>query len=53
MREDLEFAEDILPLRRIDGDDTRISGAVARHYLGELYLSLGEFEKAANTKEAL
>ncbi|MEM8565945.1 MAG: RagB/SusD family nutrient uptake outer membrane protein [Bacteroidota bacterium] len=53
MREDLEFAENILPLRRVDGDDTRISGAVARHYLGELYLSLGEFENAVNTLEVL
>ncbi|NOU61307.1 RagB/SusD family nutrient uptake outer membrane protein [Marinifilum caeruleilacunae] len=51
MQEDLEFAVANLPLK---GDDmTHINGAVARHYLGELYLSLGEFQKASDVLQPL
>ncbi len=51
MKTDLKFAVDNLPLR---GEDmTRINGAVARHFLGELYLSLGEFENALDVLKEL
>jgi len=51
MLEDLIFAVDKLPLK---GEDmTRINGAVARHLLGELYLSLGEFQMALDILKPL
>lgn len=40
MEEDLLFALSILPLRMTN--NTVPSGAVARHYLGELYLAMGK-----------
>ena len=45
MEQDLLYAIDKLPMRR-DGNNTRPNQAVARHYLGELYLAMGEPEKA-------
>ena len=37
MAEDFQFAVDNLPLRT--SNNSKVSGAVARHYLGELYLA--------------
>lgn len=39
MAEDFQFAVDNLPLRT--SNNSKVSGAVARHYLGELYLAEG------------
>lgn len=44
MAEDFQFAVDNLPLRT--SNNSKVSGAVARHYLGELYLAEGNAEKA-------
>lgn len=46
MKEDLLIGVENLDL--FDPDQTHFSGAAARHYLGEVYLSLGEFQKAAD-----
>lgn len=43
MAEDFQFAVDNLPLRT--SNNSKVSGAVARHYLGELYLAEGNAEK--------
>jgi len=51
MKEDLEFAAENLSLSY--AVNTQINGAVARHYLGELYLSLGEFQNAVNILKPL
>ena len=40
MEEDLKFAIENLPMR-YKGNNTRPNQAVARHYLGELYLAMG------------
>ena len=52
MEEDLLYAIDKLPMRR-DGNNTRPNQAVARHYLGELYLAMGEPDKAVNILKPL
>jgi hypothetical protein len=51
MKEDLEFAAENLSLSY--SDNSKINGAVARHYLGELYLSLGEFQNAVDVLKPL
>lgn len=51
MKLDLEFAVEHLPLR--GNDMTRINGAVARHFLGELNLSLGSFQEALDVLQPL
>jgi tetratricopeptide (TPR) repeat protein len=48
MEEDFKFAVENLPLRTTDNTD--VSGAMARHYLGELYLAEG---KPAEAEAAL
>lgn len=44
MEDDLKFAVEKLPVRR--SDNTRPSSAIARHYLGELYLAMGNPSEA-------
>lgn len=44
MEADLQYAIDKLPMRTTN--NTSLSGAVARHYLGELYLAMGNPTKA-------
>ena len=44
MEEDLLFTIDNLPMRT--ANNTMVSGAVARHYLGELYLAENQAQKA-------
>ena len=46
MEEDLSIGVEYLEF--FGQNQTRLSGAAARHYLGELYLSLGEFQKAVD-----
>lgn len=41
MEKDLLYAIEKLPMRR-DGNNTRPNQAIARHYLGELYLAMGK-----------
>lgn len=53
MQEDLEFATVGNRLPLAGGDDTRINRAVAIHYLGELYLSMGEFQMAVDVLRTL
>ena len=49
MEEDLKFAIENLPMR-YKGNNTRPNQAVARHYLGELYLAMG---RPADAKSVL
>ena len=51
MAEDFQFAVDNLPLRT--SNNSKVSGAVARHYLGELYLAEGNAEKAVSVLKPL
>lgn len=51
MAEDFQFAIDHLPLRTTS--NSKVSGAVARHYLGELYLAEGQNQKAAEVLKPL
>lgn len=51
MIEDFQFAADHLPLRT--SNNSKISGAVARHYLGETYLAMGEPQKAVDALKPL
>lgn len=51
MEEDLLYASENLPIDR--NNVTRVSGAVARHYLGELYLSMGKFQQAIDVLKPL
>jgi tetratricopeptide (TPR) repeat protein len=44
MEQDLLFAVENLPLR--EDNNSRVSGAMARHYLGELYLAMDKPEEA-------
>ncbi|MCX6327845.1 MAG: RagB/SusD family nutrient uptake outer membrane protein [Bacteroidia bacterium] len=44
MEKDLSYAVENLPIKT--DDITRVNGAVASHFLGELYLSTGEFQQA-------
>lgn len=44
MEADLQYAIDKLPMRTTN--NTTLSGAVARHYLGELYLAMGNPTRA-------
>lgn len=46
MEEDLSIGVEYLEF--FGQNQTHLSGAAARHYLGELYLSLGEFQKAVD-----
>jgi hypothetical protein len=50
MEEDLLFAEEHLPDHY--NDPLVLSSAVAQHYLAELYLTMGDFEKAEQKAEA-
>jgi len=51
MKADLSYAVENLS---IETDDiTRINGAVVRHFLGELYLSTGEFQQAIDVLKPL
>lgn len=51
MVEDLKYAVENLPL--LSNDVSRINGSVARHYLGETYLSLGNFQGAIDVLKPL
>ncbi len=51
MEKDLIFAKENLPLR--DDNPGNVSGAVAIHYLAELYLALGEYNKAETIAKVL
>lgn len=51
MVNDLIYGAENLPLHT--SDMSRINGSVARHYLGETYLSLGEFQKALEVLKPL
>ena len=51
MKEDFQYAADHLDLRT--KNNNRISGAVAIHYLGELYLAMNEPEEAAKVLKPL
>lgn len=51
MKDDLIFARDNLPMRR--ESNSKISGAMAIHYLGELYLAMDQPEKATETLKTL
>ncbi len=52
MEEDLLYAIDKLPMRRA-GNNTRPNQAVARHYLGELYLAIGKPDLAISILKPL
>jgi len=52
MEQDLLYAVEKLPLRR-NGNNTRPNQAVARHYLGELYLAMGKPSEAAQVLKPL
>ena len=51
MEEDLTFAMNNLPLRV--ENNSKVSGAMARHYLGELYLALSQPAKAIEVLKPL
>jgi hypothetical protein len=51
MEDDLTFAMDKLPLR--ESNNNVISGAMARHYLGELYLATDKVDDAINVLRPL
>src|SRR5690606_1960308 len=51
MEEDLRYAVDKLPLRA--ASNTTVSGALARHYLGELYLAMGRPDDARQVLQPL
>lgn len=51
MVEDLQYGVENLPL--LTSDVSRINGSAARHYLGEIYLSMGEFQKAIEVLKPL
>ena len=51
MEEDLTFAMNNLPLRA--ENNSKVSGAMARHYLGELYLALSQPAKAIEVLKPL
>ena len=51
MEEDLKFAAQELPLRT--SSNSKISGAIARHYLGELYLAEGRSDDAIKVLQPL
>lgn len=48
---DLQYGVDNLPM--LTSDVSRVNGSVARHYLGEAYLSMGEFQKALDVLKPL
>ena len=52
MEEDLKFAIENLPMR-YKGNNTRPNQAVARHYLGELYLAMGRPDDAKTVLQPL
>lgn len=51
MEKDLIFAKDHLPMR--DDNPGNVNAAVAIHYLSELYLAMGEYNKAETTSKVL
>lgn len=51
MVQDLQYAVDKLPLKA--SSNTQISGALARHYLGELYLAMDQPQDAKNIMQPL
>ncbi len=51
MEEDLKFAVENLPLRT--SSNSKVSGAMARHYLGELYLAEGKPAEAESVMKPL
>jgi len=51
MEEDFKYAIENLPLRA--DNNTSISGAMARHYLGELYLAMDQPQQAVNVLKPL
>ncbi|WP_028904070.1 RagB/SusD family nutrient uptake outer membrane protein [Prevotella sp. P6B4] len=51
MEEDLKFAIEHLPLRT--ANNSTVSGAMARHYLGELYLAEGKYADAESVMKPL
>lgn len=51
MEQDLTFAMDNLPLR--ETNNNVVSGAMARHYLGELYLAMGKPDEAITVMKPL
>jgi len=52
MEEDLKFAVENLPMRQ-DGNNTKPNQAIARHYLGELYLAMSKPQEAKNVLQPL
>ena len=51
MEQDFAFAMNNLPLR--EENNSKISGAMARHYLGELYLAMDQPSKAVEVLKPL
>jgi hypothetical protein len=51
MEKDLQFAIEKLPMRA--KSNTAISGAMARHYLGELYLAMNKAQEAKTVMQPL
>lgn len=51
MEQDFQYAVDNLPMRA--SSNTKISGAMARHYLGELYLAMDKPQDAKNIMQPL
>lgn len=51
MEQDFQYAVDKLPIRA--SSNTKISGAMARHYLGELYLAINKPVEAKNMLQPL
>ena len=51
MEQDFAFAMNNLPLR--EESNSKISGAMARHYLGELYLAMDQPSKAVEVLKPL
>lgn len=51
MEQDLKFAAEKLPLRA--SSNTSVSGALARHYLGELYLAMDKPQQAKDAMQPL
>ena len=52
MEEDLKFAVEKLPWRQ-SGNNTKPNQAIARHYLGELYLAVGKPSEAKSVLQPL
>ncbi len=52
MVDDLKFAVETLPMRA-DGNNTRPNQAIARHYLAETYLAMGDYNSAIEVLKPL